>query len=619
MFAGSNQIPRERYREIIDRDMPNAVNINISRRLASLSPLCIEMLKKAAVIGELFTLDELKLLDYSFQESSLDLFADEAVSADFVRYSREEKAYLFSHSVVHQTILLNVREDDVRRDRIKLAGAAENPDAIMTKKTALKLASWWSEGRGPDARGKYLYYLLAAGDRAFTEGLMEEAAEIYERGLGHLALPEENEITDREAEILVKIGKARFRTGSRISALPYFKKAFHYYKKQNDIERMADIAYQPGYLAAGDPGFYNFYNDVLDMLDCDSPLKARVLSAYGINLLVNKGEYRKARQILDSAYKTAENCGDILCMQRTLIGLSYIDYSFHRYDAVLSTFAKASLLLEKQPDIFTEWHIHAASTALVRARNSGEPGDIIKWVPLLEGIAGCAKGHPFIRLRAQLLLFLSAYLLKEPAMAREAFTQFNLKKDYRYNVIRPYLLERFKGLAEHTLGNHEKAVKYLQKALDSALFFGDRPLSAWIRFELTEAAEGLEAEPGLSGSGLRHSLALCRDDAFSLGMIGLVGKIDDLSKKYGLNSGNNGNSLEMHLSARETEILKLLEKGFSNNKIAETLGISFFTVVNHVRNILKKTGAANRTQAASWARNEMFLNKYPDITRREIV
>ena len=54
------------------------------------------------------------------------------------------------------------------------------------------------------------------------------------------------------------------------------------------------------------------------------------------------------------------------------------------------------------------------------------------------------------------------------------------------------------------------------------------------------------------------------------------------------------------LSQREVEVLRLLAAGKSNRDIAEALYISLNTVATHVRNILTKTGTANRTEAAAY-------------------
>ena len=55
------------------------------------------------------------------------------------------------------------------------------------------------------------------------------------------------------------------------------------------------------------------------------------------------------------------------------------------------------------------------------------------------------------------------------------------------------------------------------------------------------------------------------------------------------------------LSWREVDILRLVALGRSNREIGLELSISGHTVANHVRSILRKTGAANRTEAAGYA------------------
>ena len=55
------------------------------------------------------------------------------------------------------------------------------------------------------------------------------------------------------------------------------------------------------------------------------------------------------------------------------------------------------------------------------------------------------------------------------------------------------------------------------------------------------------------------------------------------------------------LSAREIGILRLLADGRSNKVIASNLNIAESTTKLHLRNILRKLRATNRTQAALWA------------------
>jgi DNA-binding NarL/FixJ family response regulator len=55
------------------------------------------------------------------------------------------------------------------------------------------------------------------------------------------------------------------------------------------------------------------------------------------------------------------------------------------------------------------------------------------------------------------------------------------------------------------------------------------------------------------------------------------------------------------LSAREIQVLELIVRGLANKQIAYHLGIAEHTVKNHVKNILSKLGAQDRTQAATAA------------------
>ncbi|MEQ8356159.1 MAG: response regulator transcription factor [Kiloniellaceae bacterium] len=66
----------------------------------------------------------------------------------------------------------------------------------------------------------------------------------------------------------------------------------------------------------------------------------------------------------------------------------------------------------------------------------------------------------------------------------------------------------------------------------------------------------------------------------------------------------NGKSVESYgLSDRETEILRCLVSGDANKVIANRLEITEATVKVHMKSLLRKIKAGNRTQAAIWALN----------------
>ena len=63
------------------------------------------------------------------------------------------------------------------------------------------------------------------------------------------------------------------------------------------------------------------------------------------------------------------------------------------------------------------------------------------------------------------------------------------------------------------------------------------------------------------------------------------------------------------VTPREQQIVEGLRAGLSNEGIAIQLGISMFTVKNHVRKILRKLGASNRAQAVAIAMSRRELSE----------
>ena len=66
------------------------------------------------------------------------------------------------------------------------------------------------------------------------------------------------------------------------------------------------------------------------------------------------------------------------------------------------------------------------------------------------------------------------------------------------------------------------------------------------------------------------------------------------------------------LSPRELDILAQLVDGHSNKAIAMNVGITEATVKVHLKSVLRKIGAANRTQAAIWAMNNGLARQAAD-------
>jgi NarL family two-component system response regulator LiaR len=74
-----------------------------------------------------------------------------------------------------------------------------------------------------------------------------------------------------------------------------------------------------------------------------------------------------------------------------------------------------------------------------------------------------------------------------------------------------------------------------------------------------------------------------------------------------LASGEPAKSANSPLTTRETDVLRLIAEGVGNAEIAQRLHIGLGTVKGHIRDILEKLAASDRTQAAVLALRRGFI------------
>ena len=75
-------------------------------------------------------------------------------------------------------------------------------------------------------------------------------------------------------------------------------------------------------------------------------------------------------------------------------------------------------------------------------------------------------------------------------------------------------------------------------------------------------------------------------------------------------------STQTKLSARETEVLRLIGVGHSNREIAGLLSVSVRTVGSHVASMYRKLGMVNRSQVIRYAITKGLVNVHPQEPRR---
>jgi DNA-binding CsgD family transcriptional regulator len=152
--------------------------------------------------------------------------------------------------------------------------------------------------------------------------------------------------------------------------------------------------------------------------------------------------------------------------------------------------------------------------------------------------------------------------------------------------------DRYLGMLAATLGEADRAIEHFEHALELNRRMG---AATWQAHTAYEYGRFLLAR----GRSDRDQAAALLGEAASLA--GRIGMPALLARIEALGASAPEVKLPDGLSPREVQILGLVAQGLSNREIGRTLTISEHTAANHVRSILRKTGCANRTEAASYA------------------
>jgi DNA-binding CsgD family transcriptional regulator/tetratricopeptide (TPR) repeat protein len=162
--------------------------------------------------------------------------------------------------------------------------------------------------------------------------------------------------------------------------------------------------------------------------------------------------------------------------------------------------------------------------------------------------------------------------------------------------------DRYLGLLAATLHEHERAIQHFERALE---FNREMGATTWVAHTLYAYGRTLLMR-GTADDVERAPRLL--SEAATLGE--RVGMPALLARTSALGARSEPSRMPPdQLTWREVDILRLVAVGLSNREIGERLNISGHTVANHVRSILRKTGAANRTEAAGYAHRHALVDR----------
>jgi DNA-binding CsgD family transcriptional regulator len=153
--------------------------------------------------------------------------------------------------------------------------------------------------------------------------------------------------------------------------------------------------------------------------------------------------------------------------------------------------------------------------------------------------------------------------------------------------------DRYLGMLARLTGQRERSAAHFEAALAIEELMGADTWLAHSAYEYGRLLMTGDEDERQRASGLLDRAAGLAE---AIGMPTLLGRV------RALQPGTAGARVFPDgLSRREVEILRQVARGKSNREIGRGLFISEHTVANHVRNILRKTGSANRTEAAAYA------------------
>ena len=165
-------------------------------------------------------------------------------------------------------------------------------------------------------------------------------------------------------------------------------------------------------------------------------------------------------------------------------------------------------------------------------------------------------------------------------------------------------------LAERTAGRTKQALERLEQKAQEYRRVEARHGLAWVLYVWAETLTQDGTAPDGQAEARGHLRELLEvTDGTELHLVRT--KAEKLLAKLGRSGGGDG------LTRREQDVIRLVAAGKTNKEIGHELYISPKTVDSHVRNILRKTGCANRAEAAVYAADHGITERGDRRTERE--
>ncbi|HZQ38991.1 MAG TPA: AAA family ATPase, partial [Dehalococcoidia bacterium] len=296
---------RESGRELAGIDdlrglgVPDGVREVIGRRVARLSPNCLQTLRVAAVIGREFSIAVLRAAmaagETPIDDGSLAVALDEAEIASVVSaIPGAPGRYRFVHALMRETLydeLTSMRRLRLHR-QVGRALAQRHADELDPHLAELAHHFAQAATLYPEDAAQAAWYAARAAERAGRLLAYEEAARHYELALRALELEGHGD-APRRCDLLLALGEAEARAGRNSQARQRFAQVAELARTLADWQRFAQAALGFGgpvvTVGVVDAPLVRLLEEALAALgQAECPLRARLLARLGMELLYSE-------------------------------------------------------------------------------------------------------------------------------------------------------------------------------------------------------------------------------------------------------------------------------------------------------------------------------------------
>lgn len=407
-------------------------------------------------------------------------------------------------------------------------------------------------------------------------------------------------------------------------AIATFQSAYNISVIQKDSLSMAKLRNAMGVAYYYQSDYNNavyYYQEALTLSEVSSYQEGQSHALNNLGVIYrHRRNFKKALDIYLRSLEIKEKQNDTIGLVNAHYNIGLLYSYLHAYDESLEAFSKAQKLAEGKIESRTMAEINIGlGVALYNLENhtdayeflksgienlksdkSHEKAGALTYLGILEvrsgktdeGLAKLLSAKKIVEqterleLKRQVMKELAvAYeLLQQPEKSLESWKAFNILNDSINNEQKLWAFEEMQARFEAI----EKDKKIQQQALELSK---EKTKKARLSIFLTIAF--------LSGLGGIYFYVYRWRAKVKLQENKIPTQINGTS----IDIGRINSKLLSPLTTRESEIIELVEKGMTNNEIAENLFVSENTVKTHLKNIFSKTHAINRTDLIHKLRN----------------